>query len=181
MRYGSPSIASVVGADRRGRHRGTAAVPAISALRDGVVGNRRRARAWRKSRGRRRAFASRPCSRSTPTPTTSRRCTPSRAPYLAQPHDYVLFSYHGLPERHMRKADSSRAHCLTVPDCCNTCSPAHATCYRAQCFATTRAFVARAGIPRRETLGLVSIASEGRTLALALHRLRIRAAARRPA
>jgi protoporphyrin/coproporphyrin ferrochelatase len=69
------------------------------------------------------------------------------APYLGQPHDYVLFSYHGLPERHMRKADSSRAHCLSVPDCCNTCSPAHSTCYRAQCFATTRAFVGRAGIP----------------------------------
>jgi ferrochelatase len=69
------------------------------------------------------------------------------APYLAQPHDHVLFSYHGLPERHMREADSSHAHCLTVPDCCNTCSPAHATCYRAQSFATTRALVARAGIP----------------------------------
>ena len=69
------------------------------------------------------------------------------APYLAQPHDYVLFSYHGLPERHMREADSSHAHCLTVSDCCNTCSPAHATCYRAQCLATTRALVARAGIP----------------------------------
>lgn len=69
------------------------------------------------------------------------------APYLAQPYDYVLFSYHGLPERHMRKADSSHAHCLTVSDCCTTCSPAHATCYRSQCYATTRAFVARAGIP----------------------------------
>jgi ferrochelatase len=69
------------------------------------------------------------------------------APYLAQPHDYVLFSYHGLPERHMRKADTSGAHCLTVPDCCDTCSPMHATCYRAQCIATTRALVARAGIP----------------------------------
>lgn len=69
------------------------------------------------------------------------------APYLEKPYDYVLFSYHGLPERHMRKADSSRAHCLTVTDCCTTCSPAHATCYRAQCLATTRAFVARAGIP----------------------------------
>ena len=69
------------------------------------------------------------------------------APFLAQPYDYLLFSYHGLPERHMRKADSSRAHCLTVTDCCTTCSPAHATCYRAQCHATTRAFVARAGVP----------------------------------
>ncbi len=68
-------------------------------------------------------------------------------PFLAQPYDHLLFSYHGLPERHMRKADSSHAHCLTAPDCCNTCSPAHATCYRAQCFATTRALVARARIP----------------------------------
>ncbi|HVS53734.1 MAG TPA: ferrochelatase [Opitutaceae bacterium] len=69
------------------------------------------------------------------------------APYLAQPHDHLLFSYHGLPERHMREADSSHAHCLTVRDCCTTCSPAHATCYRAQVFATTRALVAAAGIP----------------------------------
>jgi ferrochelatase len=68
-------------------------------------------------------------------------------PYLAQPHDHVLFSYHGVPQRHMRKADSSHAHCLVVPDCCTTCSPVHATCYRAQCFATTRALVARCGIP----------------------------------
>jgi ferrochelatase len=68
------------------------------------------------------------------------------APYLAQPHDFLLFSYHGLPERHMRKADSSKAHCTLVPDCCTTCSPAHATCYKAQCLATTRALVARAGI-----------------------------------
>jgi ferrochelatase len=69
------------------------------------------------------------------------------APFLAQSYDHVLFSYHGLPERHMREADSSHAHCLTVRDCCTTCSPAHATCYRSQCFATTRALVARAGIP----------------------------------
>ena len=69
------------------------------------------------------------------------------APFLATPHDHVLFSYHGLPQRHMRKADSSHAHCFTVPDCCTTCSPAHATCYRAQCFATTRALVAAAAIP----------------------------------
>jgi ferrochelatase len=69
------------------------------------------------------------------------------APFLATPHDHVLFSYHGLPQRHMRKADSSHAHCFTVPDCCNVCAPAHATCYRAQCFATTRALVAAAGIP----------------------------------
>lgn len=67
-------------------------------------------------------------------------------PYFEQPHDHVLFSYHGIPERHLRKADSSKAHCLTVKDCCATCSPAHATCYRAQVMATTRALVKRAGL-----------------------------------
>jgi ferrochelatase len=69
------------------------------------------------------------------------------APHLGQPFDHLLFSYHGLPERHMRKADSSQAHCLRVADCCNTCSPAHATCYRAQIVKTTQALVRRAGIP----------------------------------
>jgi ferrochelatase len=79
------------------------------------------------------------------------------APYLAQPHDHVLFSYHGLPERHMRKADSSHAHCLTVADCCNTCSPAHATCYRAQIVKTTQAFARRAGLaPEKHSIAFQS-------------------------
>jgi ferrochelatase len=68
------------------------------------------------------------------------------APYLAQPHDLLLVSYHGIPVRHLRKGDSSNAHCTLVNDCCNTCSPAHATCYKAQVLKTTQAFVKRAGI-----------------------------------
>jgi ferrochelatase len=68
------------------------------------------------------------------------------APYLSQPHDHILFSFHGIPERHLRKADSSHAHCTLVADCCTTCSPAQGTCYRAQIFATTRALVARLGL-----------------------------------
>jgi ferrochelatase len=69
------------------------------------------------------------------------------APYLAQPYDHLLFSYHSIPERHLRKADSSKAHCTLVDNCCETCSPVQATCYRAQVLATTRALVARAKIP----------------------------------
>lgn len=68
------------------------------------------------------------------------------APYFAEPHDHVLFSFHGIPVRHLRKADSSHAHCTKVAECCSTCSPAHATCYRAQAFATARALAARAGL-----------------------------------
>lgn len=62
-------------------------------------------------------------------------------------YDHLLFSFHGIPERHLRKGDPTRCHCLKAPDCCNVRSPAHATCYKAQCLATVRAFVALAGIP----------------------------------
>ena len=72
------------------------------------------------------------------------------APWLAQSHDHLLFSYHGLPVSHMRKADSSRAHCMRAADCCDHCSPAHATCYRAQIFATTRALARRAGLDEKK-------------------------------
>jgi ferrochelatase len=79
------------------------------------------------------------------------------APYLSTPHDHLLFSYHGIPVRHLRKADSSHAHCLTMADCCTTCSPAHATCYRAQCVRTTADFARRAGLdPKRYSMSFQS-------------------------
>lgn len=68
-------------------------------------------------------------------------------PYLEKPYDKILFSFHGVPRRHMVKADSSRAHCMSRPDCCEIAHPCQSTCYRHQCFATTNAFVAKAGIP----------------------------------
>ena len=71
----------------------------------------------------------------------------SAADRLAGDYDQLLFSFHGIPERHLRKSDPTRGHCLGSPDCCERPSPAHATCYRAQCFATVRAFVAEAGVP----------------------------------
>ena len=70
----------------------------------------------------------------------------SALPYLAQPHDHLLFSYHSIPARHLTKADSSHAHCQVVADCCNTCSPAHATCYKAQVTRTTQEFARVAGL-----------------------------------
>jgi ferrochelatase len=70
----------------------------------------------------------------------------SARPYLDQPHDHLLFSYHSIPVRHLTKADSSHAHCQAVPDCCNTASPAHATCYKAQVTRTTHLFAQKAGL-----------------------------------
>jgi ferrochelatase len=70
--------------------------------------------------------------------------------FLAKGYDHLLFSFHGLPERQIRKSDPTGCHCLTATNCCETPSPAHATCYRAQCFKTVAAFVARAGIPKEK-------------------------------
>lgn len=74
----------------------------------------------------------------------------SAADYLRQDYDHLLFSYHGIPERHLRKSDPTGCHCLQVENCCEVPSVAHATCYRAQCFATTAAFVKLAGVPREK-------------------------------
>ena len=68
-------------------------------------------------------------------------------PWLAQDYDHILFSYHGVPGRHIRKSDPTGHHCLCSADCCQTPSPAHATCYRHQAFITTRELAGRAGIP----------------------------------
>ncbi|MDR3459173.1 MAG: ferrochelatase [Verrucomicrobiae bacterium] len=74
----------------------------------------------------------------------------SAANFLKSDYDHLLFSYHGIPERHLRKSDPTGCHCLATTDCCETASPAHATCYRAQCFATTAAFVKLAGVPKEK-------------------------------
>ena len=53
-------------------------------------------------------------------------------------HDHILFSYHGIPERHILKSDTTNNHCKIDGSCCETASKAHATCYRHQCFETTK-------------------------------------------
>ncbi|MDF1589319.1 MAG: ferrochelatase [Gammaproteobacteria bacterium] len=70
----------------------------------------------------------------------------SAKPYLEQDYDHLVFSYHGLPESHITKLDSSGAHCLNKQDCCQLPHPAHKTCYRHQVMATTRAFAQQAGL-----------------------------------
>ena len=72
----------------------------------------------------------------------------STAPWIgdSKEFDHVLFSYHGLPESHLIKADPTGGHCLQTSDCCQTPSPAHASCYRHQVLRTTECFVQKAGL-----------------------------------
>lgn len=61
--------------------------------------------------------------------------------------DHVLMSFHGLPERHMRKSDETGRHCLQSEGCCDKIIDANRNCYRAQSFATARALAGRLGLP----------------------------------
>lgn len=64
-----------------------------------------------------------------------------------KPYEHLLFSYHGVPERHIRKSDVTKSHCKINGECCKTASPAHEFCYRHQCFETTRLVTQKLGIP----------------------------------
>ena len=69
-------------------------------------------------------------------------------PYLERSRfDRVFFSFHGLPERHVRKSDRTGSHCLAREDCCAEIVEANRDCYRAQCYATARLLGDRLGIP----------------------------------
>ncbi len=57
-------------------------------------------------------------------------------------YDHILFSYHGLPQRQLRKGDQFN-HCLKSADCCQTLTPTNQFCYSAQCYATTQAIAAQ--------------------------------------
>lgn len=71
----------------------------------------------------------------------------SAKPYLEQEFDHLLLSYHGLPERHLHKADPTGSHCLKGGDCCQRADGAVlAKCYRAQCMQTSTHFAELAGL-----------------------------------
>lgn len=63
-------------------------------------------------------------------------------PYLAAEFDHLLFSFHGLPARHLRDADRNKlcnpnGNC-SPKTCCETIWPENRACYAAQCYATAR-------------------------------------------
>ncbi len=63
-------------------------------------------------------------------------------------HDHVLFSYHGLPERQIRKG-SFDGHCK-LGSCCNHLGPRNELCYRAQCFHTSRLIAEKLNLKKED-------------------------------
>ena len=71
-------------------------------------------------------------------------------------YDHIVFSYHGLPQRQLKKADDCN-HCYVKDNCCATISRVNQFCYSAQCHATTRAIAAELGLaPERYTTSFQS-------------------------
>jgi ferrochelatase len=62
-------------------------------------------------------------------------------------YDHFLFTYHGLPERQLKKADKE---CLVGGECCAVFSDRNRLCYRAQCFETSRKLAKALGISDKE-------------------------------
>lgn len=73
-------------------------------------------------------------------------------PFLELEPERVFFSFHGLPERQIRKSDPSGSHCLVRADCCAEVGPANRHCYRAQCHAAARLLAERLGVPEERRI-----------------------------
>ena len=74
--------------------------------------------------------------------------------YLADKEwDKIMFSYHGVPERHIRKSDVTKKHCNPADrsfKCCQIPNETHQYCYRHQCYETTRGVVDYLGLSQNQ-------------------------------
>tara|TARA_B100000686_G_scaffold23812_1_gene22382 strand:- start:1579 stop:2589 length:1011 start_codon:yes stop_codon:yes gene_type:complete len=55
--------------------------------------------------------------------------------------DMLLFSFHGLPERQIKKLDTSGSYCLANEDCCDSESSFNELCYRFHCVSTVNSIM----------------------------------------
>ncbi|MEM9337382.1 MAG: ferrochelatase [Bacteroidota bacterium] len=63
-------------------------------------------------------------------------------------YDHFIFSYHGLPERQIRKG--SNGNYCQLGTCCNLLNENNRYCYRAQCFETTRLITKKLDIKKED-------------------------------
>ena len=71
--------------------------------------------------------------------------------HLTDKHDYLLFSYHGVPVRHLKKTDPTKKHCFKIKDCCFIPNPeAHPVCYAHQVKESTNLVMNQINMPREQ-------------------------------
>lgn len=57
--------------------------------------------------------------------------------YTLDDYDHILFSFHGLPEKHLKKSDRND-WCLQSEKCCQDLCQKNTSCYSAQCYSTAK-------------------------------------------
>ena len=62
-------------------------------------------------------------------------------------YDHILFSYHGLPERHVDKSHAESILCSNE-NCENGINDENTFCYKAQCYETTKLITAQLSLPK---------------------------------
>jgi len=69
-------------------------------------------------------------------------------------YEKLIFSYHGLPERHIQKVTKDGTHRIFINNqyCCDPNSSESKFCYRTQCFETTRQVVAYLNIDKNKVI-----------------------------
>lgn len=71
--------------------------------------------------------------------------------------DHVVISFHGLPERQVKKSDPTGNHCLQKKDCCKNYLSGNPMCYRAHCMTTAEGITQRLGLkPDQYTIAFQS-------------------------
>lgn len=70
--------------------------------------------------------------------------------YNPDSYDHILFSFHGLPQRQLVKADHTHSWCLKVNDCCQTINDKNKFCYSAQSYHTAKLIAAELNIPKEK-------------------------------
>lgn len=79
-------------------------------------------------------------------PAFIRAWTEKAGQYDLSAYDHILFSYHGLPVRHLKEAYPNNSHCYVKDHCCDTLVKENQFCYKAHCMATTRKIVDSIGL-----------------------------------
>ena len=69
--------------------------------------------------------------------------------YEMEKYDHFLFSFHGIPQRQLIKADTQN-HCLQSDDCCQTLSESNKMCYSAQCYDTAYKIAELLNLPKEK-------------------------------
>nr|WP_319398125.1 ferrochelatase [uncultured Carboxylicivirga sp.] len=61
--------------------------------------------------------------------------------------DHILFSYHGIPERHLQRVQKQNDNLCSYPECsCHKLNVVHRYCYRSACYNTTKLIANKAGL-----------------------------------